>query len=183
MVEVNRNLTLAEKKKFKSDNPKQKCISKTVAAKCIMCWMKYPYIVSKGLETNFVKYSEMIQNEEIGTPDERFYCRLIAQVILFQECDRIVNAQNFGGYKANINYYTIALLSEFHSDMVDFEDIWKNQNLSLKLSNKIKDTSYCVWNHFMNPDVKNAKGVNVTQWCKKEECWELLKSRYINDSI
>lgn len=183
MVEVNRNLTSAEKKKFKADNPKQKCISKTVAAKCTMCWMKYPYIVSKGLETNFVKYSEMIQNEEIGVPDEKFYCRLIAQVILFQECDRIVDAQNFGGYKANINYYTIALLSEFHSDMVDFDDIWKSQNLSLKLSNKIKDISYCVWNHFMNPDVKDAKGVNVTQWCKKEECWELLKSRYINGSI
>ena len=48
--------------------------------------MKYPDIVSKGLETNFVKYSEMIQKGDIGEPNEKFYCDLIAQVILFQQC-------------------------------------------------------------------------------------------------
>ena len=180
MVEVNRNITSAEKKKFKADNPKQMCISKTVAAKCAMCWLQNPHIVSKGLETNFVKYSEMIQNEEIGSPDEKFYCDLIAQVILFQRCDKIVDSQNFGGYKANINYYTIALLSAFHSDLVDFDYIWQKQCLTPELSDKIKTVCYKVWNHFMNPDVK---GINITQWCKKEGCWEMLKTRYLNDSI
>lgn len=182
-VEVNRQLTAASKRKFKEQNPKNKCISKTVAAKCAMCWLKYPDIVSKGLETNFVKYSEMVQSGEIGEPNENFYCDLIAQVILFQQCDKIVDAQNFGGYKAQINYYTIALLSEFHSDKVDFEYIWKHQNISPEVSQLLEYCCYKVWNHFMNPNTNNARGVNVTQWCKKEDCWTLLKERYINDSI
>lgn len=182
-VEVNRQLTAASKRKFKEQNPKNKCISKTIAAKCAMCWLKYPDIVSKGLETNFVKYSEMVQSGEIGEPNENFYCDLIAQVILFQQCDKIVDAQNFGGYKAQINYYTIALLSKFHSDKVDFEYIWKHQNISPEVSQLLEDCCYKVWNHFMNPNTNNARGVNVTQWCKKEDCWTLLKERYINDSI
>lgn len=179
-VAVNRNLTSATKKKFKMENPKNKCISKTVAAKCTMCWLKYPYIVSKGLETNFVKYSEMIQTGKINMPDEKFYCNLIAQVILFQKCDKIVDAQNFGGYKAQINYYSIALLSEYHSEMVDFEYIWNHQDITSELSELLEEICYKVWNHFLNPE---TKGINITQWCKKEECWKLLKERYVNDSI
>ena len=125
----------------------------------------------------------MIQAGEIGEPDEKFYCNLIAQVILFQQCDRIVDAQNFGGYKAQINYYTIALLSEYYSDKVDLGYIWQHQNISPEVSQLIEDICYKVWNHFMNPNTNNAKGVNVTQWCKKEDCWIMLKERFQNDSI
>ncbi len=182
-VEVNRQLTAASKRKYKEQNPKNKCISKTVAAKCAMCWLRHPDIVSKGLETNFIRYSEMIQAGEIGEPDEKFYCNLIAQVILFQQCDRIVDAQNFGGYKAQINYYTIALLSEYYSDKVDLGYIWQHQSISPEVSQLIEDICYKVWNHFMNPNTNNAKGVNVTQWCKKEDCWIMLKERFQNDSI
>ena len=182
-VEVNRQLTPASKRKYKEQNPKNKCISKTVAAKCAMCWLKYPYIVSKGLETNFIRYSEMIQLGEIGEPNEKFYCDLIAQVILFQQCDRIVDTQNFGGYKAQINYYTIALLSEYYSDRINMDYIWQHQNISPETEQLLEDICYKVWNHFSNPDTSNAKGVNITQWCKKEECWLLLKNRFENDII
>lgn len=58
LVELNRQLTSSMKRQFKEMNPKKQCISKTVAAKCQMAWMKYPYIVSKGLETNFVVFQK-----------------------------------------------------------------------------------------------------------------------------
>ncbi len=32
----------------------------------------------------------------------------------------------------------------------------------------------------MNPEVV---GINITQWCKKEDCWKLLKKRYKNKLI
>lgn len=182
-VEVNRQPTAASKKKYKEQNPKSKCISKTVAAKCAMCWLRHPDIVSKGLETNFVKYSEMIQTGIVGYPNEKFYCDLISQVILFQQCDKIVDSQNFGGYKAQINYYTIALLAEFYSDKIDLDYIWRHQGISAETAQLLEDICYKVWNHFMNPNTNNAKGINVTQWCKKEDCWTLLKERFSNDSI
>lgn len=61
--------------------------------------------------------------------------------------------------------------------------IWQHQNISPETEQLLEDICYKVWNHFSNPDTSNAKGVNITQWCKKEECWLLLKNRFENDII
>ena len=180
MVDVNRQPTPATKKKFKEVSPKAMCISKTVAAKCMMAWMKYPHIVSKGLETNFIEFSAMIKNGDVAEPSQEAYISMISKVLLFRECDKLVAKQNFGGYKAQINYYTIALLAEFHAEMVDDNEIWKKQNISAELSILLDELIMKVWNHFMNPEVV---GINITQWCKKEDCWKLLKNRYKNNLI
>lgn len=180
MVDVNRQPTPTLKKKFKELNPKSMCISKTVAAKCMMTWMRYPSVVSKGLETNFIEFSAMIKKGEVPTPTVESYISMISKVILFKECDKLVAQQNFGGYKAQINYYTISLLAEFHADMVDDAEIWKKQGISPELSMLLETLIFKVWNHFMNPEIK---GVNITQWCKKEECWKLLCTRYKNKLI
>lgn len=180
MVDVNRQPTPVAKKKFKEVSPKSMCISKTVAAKCMMAWMRYPNVVSKGLETNFIEFSAMIKNGEVPEPSQESYISMISKVILFKECDKLVAKQNFGGYKAQINYYVIALLAEFHSNEVDDLDIWKRQSISPELSIRIEKLILKVWNHFMNPEVV---GINITQWCKKEDCWKLLKTRYKNKLI
>lgn len=180
MVDVNRQPTPSLKKKFKALNPKSMCISKTVAAKCMMAWMKYPYVVSKGLETNFIEFSAMIKRGEVPEPTEDTYISMIAKVILFKECDKLVAKQNFGGYKAQIDYYTISLLAEFFSNDISDEQIWEMQSISPELSLIIEDLIMVVWNHFMNPVVK---GINITQWYKKEDCWKLLKNRYKNKLI
>ena len=122
----------------------------------------------------------MIKRGEVPEPTEDTYISMIAKVILFKECDKLVAKQNFGGYKAQIDYYTIALLAEFFSNDVSDEQIWKMQAISPELSLIIEDLIMVVWNHFMNPVVK---GINITQWCKKEDCWELLKNRYKNKLI
>ncbi len=180
MVDVNRQPTQAAKKKFKEVSPKSMCLSKTVAAKCMMAWMRYPNIVSKGLETNFVEYSAMIKKGEVPEPSKETYISMISKVILFKECDKLVAKQNFGGYKAQINYYVISLLAEFHGNEVDDMYIWKHQGISPELSIRIEELIMKVWNHFMNPEIA---GINITQWCKKEECWKLLKTRYKNKLI
>lgn len=180
MVDVNRQPTPAAKKRFKEVSPKSMCISKTVAAKCMMAWMRYPNVVSKGLETNFIEFSAMIKNGDVPEPSQDSYISMISKAILFKECDKLVAKQNFGGYKAQINYYVIALLAEFHSDEVDDMDIWKRQSISPELSIRLEELILKVWNHFMNPEVV---GINITQWCKKEDCWKLLKTRYKNKLI
>ena len=175
MVDVNRQLTPALKRKFKEMNPKSKCISKTVAAKCLMAWMKFPHIVSKGLETNFIEFTSMVKKGKIPAPDESRYKAMIAKVILFQECDKIVASMKLPGYKAQVNYYTIALLAEYYEDDVDDSMIWKEQCISKALAKRLEMLSGVVWEHFMNP---KQLGTNISQWCKKEDCWNTLKLRY-----
>jgi hypothetical protein len=175
LVEVNRQLTLALKKQFKEHNPKSRCISKTVAAKCIMAWRGYPYIVSKGLETNFIIFSEMVKKGEIPPPSEDVYKDMISKVILFNECDKIIAEHKFGGFKAQQNYYTVALIGKYFSEKVDVDYIWSTQSISPILAQIIEKVMYEVWNHFMNP---TTPGINIGQWCKKEDCWELLQLRF-----
>lgn len=64
--------------------------------------------------------------------------------------------------------------------MVSDDEIWKKQAISPELSMLIEELIMKVWNHFMNPEVV---GINITQWCKKEDCWKLLKHRYKNKLI
>ncbi|MEG0692660.1 MAG: AIPR family protein [Oscillospiraceae bacterium] len=180
LVEVNRQPTPSLKKQFKEHNPKSRCISKTVAAKCIMTWRGYPHIVSKGLETNFVIFSEMIKKGEVPPPSEEVYKDMISKVILFNECDKIIAEHKFGGFKAQQNYYTIALIGKYFSDKVDSDFIWSTQSISPAIAQIIEKVMYLVWNHFMNP---TTPGVNIGQWCKKADCWELLQRRFEKEEL
>lgn len=180
LVEVNRQPTPALKKQFKEHNPKSRCISKTVAAKCIMAWRGFPHIVSKGLETNFIIFSEMIKKGEIPHPSEEVYKDMISKVILFNECDKIIAEHKFGGFKAQQNYYTIALIGKYFSDKADSDSIWSTQSISPAIAQIIEKVMYLVWNHFMNP---TTPGVNIGQWCKKADCWELLQRRFEKEEL
>lgn len=180
LVELNRQLTPALKNEFKSHNPKSRCVSKAVAAKCMMCWMGYPDIVSKGLETNFVFFTGLVNDGTIPEANETNYKRMIAEVILFNECDRIVANQKFGGFKAQIDYYTVALLGTYFKDKINLDRMWEIQNIEPEIRLIIEDLVYKVWRHFQNP---TTPGVNIGQWCKKSDCWSLLKERYENNNL
>lgn len=175
LVEVNRQPTPSAKRQFQAKCPKSRCISKTVAAKCVMAWKGYPDIVSKGLETNFVFFSEKIQSGEIPPPSTASYIEMISTVILFNTCDKIINNLKYGGFKAQQDYYTVALLGKYYSDLVDPQRIWERQALTEELIAIIPSIADLVWDHFQKPTVP---GVNIGQWCKKEDCWELLQERF-----
>ena len=140
-----------------------------------MAWIGYPHIVSRGLETNFVYYSDMVTNGEFPDPSEKTYIDMIAKVIIFNRCDEIIKNLKFGGFKAQQDYYTMALLGKYCSELVDTNKIWINQDIDATIAKKLEELAYFVWDHFANPVVP---GVNIGQWCKKEECWELLQARY-----
>lgn len=175
LVELNRQPTTAAKREFKNRCPKKRCISKTVAAKCVMAYQGYPYIVSKGLETNFVFFSDKVSNGEFSEPSEQSYIEIISRVILFNSCDEVIKNLKFGGFKAQQDYYTVALIGKYHSDLINPQEIWNNQTINAETKILIEKLALFVWNHFQNPTVS---GVNIGQWCKKEECWDLLQKRY-----
>lgn len=175
LVELSRQPTAKSKSEFKSHCPKTRCISKTVAAKCVMAWKGYPHIVSKGLETNFVFFSDMVSKGEFPDPSEQSYIEMISKVILFNRCDEIIKNMKFGGFKAQQDYYVVALIGKYYADLIDPQEIWNNQDITAETAKVIENLAYQVWEHFQNPIVP---GVNIGQWCKKEDCWELLQQRF-----
>ncbi len=59
--------------------------------------------------------------------DAPYFQRLVAKAILFRRPERIVSAQNFGGYRANIVTYTLAKLSHATGQRLDLARIWNRQ--------------------------------------------------------
>ena len=146
-MELNRQPTTASKKEFKSRSPKNRCISKTVAAKCVMAYQGYPDIVSKGLETSFVYFSDMVSKGEFPEP-EQSYIEMISKVILFNSCDTIIKNLKFGGFKAQQDYYTVAMIGKYHSNLINPQEIWNNQTINAETAKVIEELAYFVWDRF-----------------------------------
>lgn len=97
---------------------------------------------------------------------------MIAKVILFNSCDKIIKNLKFGGFKAQQDYYTIALIGKYYSDLFHPQEIWNSQMISAEMAKTIEELAFFVWNHFQNPTVP---GVNVGQWCKKKNVGSFCK--------
>jgi hypothetical protein len=161
-----RERTPARQRAFKTIHPLRQKFTKSDAAKFEHSWNQLPHIVSRGAEKNFREF--MIKMGESTPEVDTTYCqRLIAKAILFRATEKIVSAQNFGGYRANIVTYTIALLSNLTGQRIDLDRIWREQALSPALANAIADASYPVHSVITNP----VRMANISEWAKKPECW------------
>lgn len=171
-----RENTPAKKRQFDAIFPNKQKFTKTDLAKYENTWNQFPHIVSLGAQKNFNDFA--IKLKERGKVDIniRYFEQLIAKAILFNCADRIVWSQNFGGYKANIVTYTIAWLSNHTSQRINLDEIWRNQDISSALKVVIHQVSIAVQNIIVNP----PNGRNVTEWCKRKECWEKIKDLKID---
>lgn len=96
------------------------------------------------------------------------YCqRLIAKAILFRATEKIITAQGFQGFRANIVTYSIARLAHDTGQRIDLDRIWREQKLTPALTAAIDDLSRRVRAVIASP----VRQSNVTEWAKHVECW------------
>jgi hypothetical protein len=166
--QLSRETTTLRKKQYKDEHP---CFTKTDLAKYENTWDQLPHVVSEGAQKNFRKFTLRLQERTNFMPDENYYKRLISKAILFRETEKIVQRQKFGGYRANIVTYTLALLSYLSAQKIDLERIWREQKLTSALENEISIISHIIHKIITNP----PGGANIGEWCKKEKCWSDIK--------
>jgi hypothetical protein len=131
--------------------------------------------VSRGAQKNFREFTLRLKDRHGRSPNQTYFQRLAAKALLFKAAEKIVQARRYGGYRANIVTYTLALVSNLSAQRLDLDSIWRNQALSPALRDAIDSISEVVFEHIVN-----APGnANVTEWCKKEECWKQLKDKGI----
>ena len=163
-----RETTPLRKKNFKETHP---VFSKTDLAKYENTWDQLPYYVSEGAQKNFKRFTIRLSDRKGFLPDEVYYHNLIAKAILFRRTEQLVSQQQYGGYRANIVTYTIALISFLTAQRIDLENIWKTQSVGKELENEIVAVSSIVHESIVNPPT----GANISEWCKKELCWSSIK--------
>lgn len=177
-------LTPAQRKKVDLEYPKQQLLSKTDLAKYINVWLGHPDIVSRGAQKNFAYFAARIGKEWPKNTDkfnENFYRNSISKAIVFRRTEKLVSAQSWyeGGYRANIVAYAISKLAydvEKKDKTVNFATIWRHQEISEPMSEALALAAKSAHDVLIDP----PSGIsNITEWAKKQACWERVKSQKI----
>ncbi len=167
-----RETTAARKRIFAMVNPPEQLFTKTDLAKFENTWVQLPHLVSRGAQKNFGEFTVRLAERGRMDIDEVDFQRLIARAILFRKAERIVQGQRFGGYRANIVTYTLAYLAYRTAQHIDLDRIWREQDLTLALQEAIAAVATHVHGVIVNP----PNGGNVTEWCKREDCWKKIQA-------
>ena len=176
-------MTKAERVKFQLEYPKRQVVTKTDLAKHRNSWGMLPHLVSKGAQTNFQKFAEMIsaawEKDSSNFNNLHFFKESIALAIMFNRVGEIVSSQTWyqGAFRANIVTYSIAILHHLinvqHPDAApNLEIIWKLQKLP-----KYLETTFIQLTKLVNDVIIDTEGgiVNITQRCKQEGFWKRVK--------
>jgi len=161
-----RERTPARQRVFRTLHPLRQKFTKADAAKFEQSWAQLPHVVSRGAEKNFREFMMRI-GEKAPQVDIAYCQRLVAKAILFRATEKIVQAHQFGGYRANIVTYTIARLAHQTAQRIDLDRIWREQRLSPALAAAIDDLCMQVHAVITRP----VRVANVTEWAKRPECW------------
>jgi hypothetical protein len=168
--EKGREMTLSKKKAFEAQNPVSQKFTKTDLAKFENTWNQLPHIVSRGAEKNFNEFTVRLKERGDIKPDIIYFQHLAAKAILFRQAEKIIQKQQYGGYRANDVTYTLAWIFHETGQRIDLDRIWKEQSLSPAIIDSIIKVSRIVHGHITHP----PDGKNITEWCKKEDCWKRL---------
>jgi hypothetical protein len=164
--------TPARRRQFEVTNPSRRKFAKTDLARYQNAWDQKPHIVGLGAQKGFVHYMAHIKKDkDLQTPNADFFKDLISKTIIYKKAESIARKHAFPAYRANAVAYTVALLSNKTYGRLVLSNIWNRQEVTPIVEQVLYD-----W----MPDVlgcitDTARGRNVTEWAKKEECWKAVQ--------
>jgi hypothetical protein len=177
-------MTPAKKKEFEVQNPRKQLIQKTDIAKVLVTIMCMPHVVSQGAQKNFKFFAENVTGhwgEEGAAFGEDWFKGIIGATIAFRSLERLVGGAEWyaQGYRANTVTYSIALLTHALKNRkqdIDYIKIWNRQATSNSLNQALLSIAKQVQARIIS-SADAYRVANVTEWCKREKCWEdLLQS-------
>jgi hypothetical protein len=176
-------LTAAEKRRYQQLNPRDQVVTKTDLAKAENSWRELPHVVSRGAQKNFLDFASFVTARWDTDPSvfhEDYFQAAIARIIMFRSTERLVSAQPWysGGYRANVVTYTVAKLADVIASQaagreLDFRKIWQQQSLASPLIAQLELIAEAM--HIVITDPP-AGVQNVTEWSKREACWERARA-------
>ncbi|KAF5051235.1 AIPR protein [anaerobic digester metagenome] len=179
-----RKMSQAQKKKYLLQHPKEQRLNKTDMAKLRNIWRELPHIVSWGAQKNCMRFAEYIDeewNKDKDNFNELYYKETVALRIVFNYLDKNIAKQRWyeKGYKANIVAYALSWFKylvekQYPNKTFNLQKVWKEQEITDELKVLLLEISEYVSNYIT--DTKREV-LNVTEWCKKENCWKYLKQQ------
>src|SRR5205085_2714048 len=94
--------TPARMRAFEALNPLRQKFTKTDLAKYENTWDQFPHLVSLGAEKNFIRFTALFVEKGYPAVGEDYFQRLVAKAILFRAAEKLIGAQGYGGFRAQI---------------------------------------------------------------------------------
>lgn len=134
-----------------------------------------PHIVVRGNEKNYAKFINNNLPDNIKKINNVYFEDTIAKAILFRTADKRYgtkkNSYCIGEMKQVVVPYTIALLNTLTEGKLNLYKIWKEQEVSMQLS----DTIYYLMKQVNQFIIDESPVSHYIEWAKKEECWNKVK--------
>ena len=165
--------TPAQKKQFDALRPKNQKFDKIKFGKVWNTYLRLPHMVSLGGQKNFGRFNEWLRDQK-GEEWVPFFKKTVSLMILWNATERMVRRKGFEGYHHNIVAYSLAWLFHLTDSRIDLEKIWQKQTAADPILEILEPISEVV-----NEHIRNTMQ-NVTEYCKKEECWNNLKTTAFN---
>lgn len=170
----------APRKLFRTENPSSQKFTKTDLAKFMLSWDQYPAIVSRGAQKCFLFFMSQLAESQRKPPEEADFKRLATTAILFRTIETLYGEMGYQGYRANVVAYTMARLSHDCCRHLDVDAIWKTQAIPDEIVAALKFIVPGVREVIVNPPSNQR---NVTEWCKKDDCWAAVLNRAIETNL
>jgi hypothetical protein len=160
---------------WEKQNPPDQMFTKVDLGKSEVTFWGKPQVVSKGGEKNFVYFMEEITDKNPKV-DENFFKEVVGRLILVRSMEDVVKGLKQGGYKANVVAYGLAYLYSKYATRLDFPLIWQKQAVSENMKKVLTVLAKRAFEHIND----TPPGVlNVTEWAKKDRCWETFAGKAI----
>lgn len=182
-------LSTAQRERRKLENPKDQLITKTDLARCELSWECRPFNVAAGAQIVIAEFAKRI-SEAWKTDSDRFnedyFRNVVARMLIYRKAEKLVSAQPWYviGYRAIIVTYSIARmaheLSLLNRGALDLKLIWRNQDVDQTLCAELVEIAEKIF-EALNESQEGQR--NLTQWAKRQNCWEDIKKIPIELSL
>lgn len=180
-VQEQMKLTSSQRTKYLLKNPKSQVIKKVDLAKYVNTYWCRPHQVSKGAQASMRAFATTIEERWRQSDviyNAHYYKKVVCLAILYKHTEKIISNQKWyqevKSYRANVVTYSLSIIfyyirTQLKGKQLDFKRIWNNQTLYPELEEQLIITTKEVYDFITSPDRPTQ---NVTEWCKKEGCWQ-----------
>lgn len=159
---------------FSKEFPKHQRITKTDVAKYEMTFLRRPHLASLGAQKCFARWTEDVLGSKPDgwTPDEGDFRDLIAKRILFEQVRATIRSRRHGaGYLMQVTTHTLARMTSELDLASVLNEIWKRQSVP----DELLEEAFLLSERVREVLLAAPGSGNVSEWAKKEECWNSVR--------
>ena len=181
--------TVAQRRHYDAQYPRSQRFDKGLFSKVWYSFHQRPHTVSLGPQKCFAEFNSNLLKEEVEIAKEapgywtEYFKRTVGLLLIWKALDKRIHqrirAGMYHGFKQNRLAYTLALLSKETKGKLDLVYFWQKQSVPEPVMEYLLCLSDVVHDHIT--DLPTGVSL-VPEWCKKEDCWKVLKDKKIHCS-